>query len=462
MTIQRWPTLIILIILLVVTTVEAAPPGPNDFAYGLSLEVQGKSALWQLSLPATLYRRVTRPDLGDMRVFDAAGHVMPHTLQRPEAPLKPVAPPYAIPFFPLLTSAQGNDRAQTLRVRRDAQGRVVEIINDVVPTSPTAQVTAYLLDLGEPSNVPNMLTLHWQRQTDSGFSTVVHIDHSTDLIHWHPLVQKAILVDLQAGSASLIHRDIVLPKPPLAYLRLSWPQALRHVRLTAVQGSRRQARTAQPRQWMPIDGVRDRTAADTYHYDTGSYWPVDRMRVVFAEANRVAQIRLQSRLRPDDEWQQRFQGLVYALQSNDITVRNEPLAWPTTADRYWRLQIIGADKGEADRAPTLELGWIPHTLTFVAQGEPPYTLAYGSARVGPSEKPVATLLKTLGDARTSPLIKAARAGSERTLGGAERLRPPPAPVPWKQMLLWGVLLLGVAVLGIMVRQLYRQLKADTT
>jgi hypothetical protein len=457
MTIRRWLTLALL---LITTTGEAVTPAPNDFAYGLSLQVEGHSALWQLALPSDIYSRVTRPDLGDMRVFDAAGRVMPHALQQPAASPQPVAPPEAIPVFPLLTSRQGDDRAQILKVRRDAQGRVIEIINDAAPLAATAHVTAYLLDIGKSAQAPNVLTLHWQRQGDRGFSTVVRIDHSTDLMHWHPLVSKAVLVDLQAGNDTLIHRNIVLPETPLPYLRLSWPQALRHVRLTAVQGVLRQARMTSPRHWLSVHGVRERSDIDTYHYDTGGYWPVDRLRLMFAEVNTVVHLNLQSRLRPDDEWQQRFQGLVYSLQADDITVRNEPLAWPASMHRYWRLRIIGGDQGTTDRAPTLELGWTPHLLTFVAQGEPPYMLAYGSAQLGPSERPVATLLKTLGDARTSPLIKPARAGRVRSLGGEARLRPPRAPMPWKQMLLWGVLLLGVAVLGIMVQQLYRQLKAN--
>jgi len=457
MTVHGWLTLVLL---LIATTGEAAVP--DDFAYGLSLDVEGHSALWQLALPSDIYRRVTRPDLGDMRVFDAAGRVMPHALQQPAAAPQPVAPPEVIPVFPLLTARQGDDHTQTLKVRRDAQGRVTEIIHDVAPPDTLAQVTAYLLDVGKQAHPPNVLTLYWQRQTDRGFSTVVHIDHSADLIHWRSLVQKAVLVDLQAGNDTLIHRDIILPETPLPYLRLSWPPALRHVRLSAVQGMSRQARMTAPRNWLPVHGVKDRSVANTYHYDTGGYWPVDQLRVVFAEANTVVHISLQSRLRPDADWQQRFQGLIYSLQADEITVHSEPLAWPASMDRYWRLQIVGGDQATTDGGPTLELGWTPHILTFVAQGEPPYTLAYGSAQSGPSERPLATLLQTLGDAGTGPLIKAARAGRERSLGGEVRLRPPPAPVPWQQLLLWGVLLLGVAILGMMVRQVYRQLKANAS
>jgi hypothetical protein len=103
------------------------------------------------------------------------------------------------------------------------------------------------------------------------------------------------------------------------------------------------------RHWLSAHGIRDHTATNTYHYDTGSYWPVDQMWVRFAEANTVVHLNLQSRPCPDADWQQRFQGLVYSLQTAGITVRNEPLAWPTATDRYWRLQIVGGDEGTTDR-----------------------------------------------------------------------------------------------------------------
>ncbi len=451
-----------LVMMVVATTVSAQPPEPDDFAYGLSLEVEGQSALRQLSLPAVIYEKVTRADLGDIRIFDAAGHVVSHALQRPKTAIEPAAAPVTVPFFPLQASRPGRGHEQTSQVRRDSQGRIIEIINNVTPATPSTQVTAYLLDVSGLARPPSALTLHWQREHDSGFSTAVRLDHSADLTHWQPLVRQAALVDLRADSYTLRHRDITLPKPPAAYLRLSWPKALRNVRLTAVQGIFRQARLQQPRHWTQIHGTPDTTEANTYHFDTGGYWPVDQMRVAFADVNMVADVRLQSRPTLEAKWRQRFHGLVYTLQAGELTVRSEPLALPITTDRHWQLQIAGGDRGSTDRLPILEFGWVPHTLTFVAQGEPPYTLAYGSTRIGPSERPVATLLKTIGDAKASPLIKPVQVGGALTLGGAERLRPPPVPVPWKRLLLWGILLSGVVVLGVMVQRLYRQLNTDTS
>jgi hypothetical protein len=47
----------------------------EDFAYGMELTVSGKNAMYSLTLPADIYKGCTRPDLGDLRVFNAHGGV---------------------------------------------------------------------------------------------------------------------------------------------------------------------------------------------------------------------------------------------------------------------------------------------------------------------------------------------------------------------------------------------------
>ena len=70
----------LLIVCLLSAPAQAGPPHPTDFAFGLPVETEGEAALWRISLPETVYRHVTRADLGDLRVFDRAGHTMPYTL----------------------------------------------------------------------------------------------------------------------------------------------------------------------------------------------------------------------------------------------------------------------------------------------------------------------------------------------------------------------------------------------
>lgn len=54
---------------------------PSDFAWSLRIEADGSDDSYQFDLPAAVYRGIARRDAGDLRVFNAAGEVVPHGLQ---------------------------------------------------------------------------------------------------------------------------------------------------------------------------------------------------------------------------------------------------------------------------------------------------------------------------------------------------------------------------------------------
>ncbi|MCI5147102.1 MAG: DUF3999 family protein, partial [Candidatus Electrothrix sp. AR3] len=60
-----------------------SPLVQENFAFGLHLTVNGSNAVYGLLVPAQVYQASTRPDLGDLRVFNAQKPV-PHLL-RPQA-----------------------------------------------------------------------------------------------------------------------------------------------------------------------------------------------------------------------------------------------------------------------------------------------------------------------------------------------------------------------------------------
>ena len=57
----------------------------QDFAYGMPIEADGEAALYEIEIPAAVYRTVTRSDLGDIRVFNGQGEVVPHALKQSAA-----------------------------------------------------------------------------------------------------------------------------------------------------------------------------------------------------------------------------------------------------------------------------------------------------------------------------------------------------------------------------------------
>ena len=55
----------------------AIAEAPGDFAFGIPLETVATEALFDVEVPAAVYAGVVRADLGDLRVFNAAGEPVP-------------------------------------------------------------------------------------------------------------------------------------------------------------------------------------------------------------------------------------------------------------------------------------------------------------------------------------------------------------------------------------------------
>jgi hypothetical protein len=136
-----------------------------------------------------------------------------------------------------------------------------------------------------------------------------------------------------------------------------------------------------------------------------------------------------------------------------------PIAYNT--DRFWLVRIDRGTSGLGARAPKLTLGWVPHELVFIARGEGPFQLAYGSAVALPAQAPVESILPEIAtpDAASNRVkVAAARLGPQTVLGGDARRSPAPPPFPWKSVLLWIALALGVGVLAFMAIRLSRETK----
>jgi hypothetical protein len=115
----------------------------------------------------------------------------------------------------------------------------------------------------------------------------------------------------------------------------------------------------------------------------------------------------------------------------------------------------------------LGAGWVPDRLVFAARGAAPFQLAYGSRDAKPAAFGIATLIPGYKDeagldlGSTQPAaqpaaiaIGAARTAAPQPLGGEAATRE---RIDWKRWVLWGSLVLGVAVLGLMAFRLGRQM-----
>lgn len=428
----------------------------SDFVYGYTLEVDGDGAIYSLTLPKAVYRGLTRADLGDLRVFNSEGVAVPHHIKRAEQQTRKAVAAKKLPFFPLYADANTVDSAEqgNVHIVTDDNGTIIDINYGKMNGSNSRRITAYLLDCSQLSQAPDALTLSWP-DDETGFVLNAEVEGSDDLSHWQPLIVRKTLSDLKYNSHTLIQRRIDLPVRRYKYLRVSW-LGNTSIRLNSVEAQFPPSYQAQDRQWSSFNVTDADRQNKSYYFDTHSVLPADRVNIDLPQRNTLVRVALSSSATRKGPWRLRYQGLLYDLRIKGDELRTPAQVMTVDTDRYWRLQILSKEE-QLQGKPVLRLGWVPEKLYFIAQGEAPFTLAYGSARVGPADTPLAQLLSMdkLRDQRQ--FVKPAQLGSRIELGNKDKLKPLASPPDWKKIILWLVLVLGVAILAFMAWRLYKQM-----
>jgi len=448
------------------TGLVLAAEKPADFAYGITLEADGKEAIYEVALPAAVYRGVYRADLGDARVFNGAGEVVPHAWRpRRTAETEP-AKPVALTLFPLKAEEGASVDAISIRVRRGRDGRSsVDVASGagVARKGGQKRTIGYFVDLTAMDSALRAIDLDWQAMPD-GFAGKLRVDASDDLASWRTLAAAAPLVSLEVGGQRLQQKRIELPQQKVKYLRLSWAQAGAAPELTSASGEPVGKTVEAPREWTQAEAAKGGKPGE-YRFDLRGRYPVDRVRLQLPEANTVVQVELLARDRAEQPWRSISRGVAYRLRRDAGEIASPDIAVGTTTDRHWMLRVDQRGGGVGSGAPKLEAGWVPHGLVFAARGEPPFQIAYGNRDAKPAAYAIQTLVPGYDGAR----IRTAKAGAQQTinvsgakaleqkeLGGEARLKE---QVDWKRWSLWGALGLGVVILGVMAWRLMRQMDA---
>jgi hypothetical protein len=429
---------------------------PADFAYGRELNVgEGREGVYAFTLPADVYRHLARSDAGDLRVFNSAGASVPFTLRRPRAEASIMR--VTVPYFPIYSASGRVPERMSIRVEKDAHGSITTVTTRD-GSSDTRRLAAYLLDTTALTRPVRALEFDWTKAPRS-FLGHVTVEASDDLARWSPIAVKASIADLAYNGERVEHRRIELPGRVAKYLRLTWPDREPMPTITAVHADL-EGDVAEQRVWVRLDVEPAHGPPGEYEFVFPGRLPADRARIVLPQSNAVVRVALAARDNARDPWHPRASGLAYRLNLSGAMFEHSELAvFAPAGEQYWRLQVAPPDVFAAG-LPLLELGVVPSQLVFVAQGPGPYTLAYGASDVDPVSFPLDGVLADLDRSRSMPIASVQSVGTEVLLGGGAKLEAQPS-WPWKQRVLWAVLLMAVALLAFMARRLYVQMGAES-
>jgi len=451
----------------------------RDYTHTIPLNVSGKQGVVGFRLPQAVYLHAHSADLNDVRIFDATGAKLPFALQVPQLQAHMERQSLPVKIFPVTSSqpSSASGGAIDLDIRTGADGTLLSVKtkagNGAKMPAQNAHLVGLVLDArqfdqaGKPIEKTLIDALHFSlpAQTTS-YSAQVWLEVSEDLTQWDTIGAAELSWLVNTDTQTLANDRLEFEPRSFRYARLTWRngEPLQFAAITAE--SVVQTQDAPVIEKLVLQPSPGKEAQDLV-YKAAIAIPVEKIGLQFTEENVVLPADL---------------GSYYELPSRQI---GQPTTWrfePWTRATFYQITQAGQVRRSGDISvslthadewvlrpqvatntkPTLSIAWQPAAVIFLASGKGPYTLAFGRDKVksatldlsqvapGFTVPELAKLEQAVAGPMQTQQVQASRQDSDAAVASAS--------AKTKTWILWGVLLLGVAVLGALTWSLLKEMK----
>jgi len=432
----------------------ADQPRMNDYAAGMTIAVPSDRPVVEIVLPDAVYLSITRTDLADLRVFNRDGNAVPHAVCSSDVALAPTTIREQLSIFQVRTPPNSTDGTRV--DVQTAAGTQVQINEAAAKASGESALGGHVIDARGIAGELNAIEFEWS-SPDGASEARVQIQSSEDLDAWQTVVAGSTLLQVTEGNVQLRRKTVPLPQRRYSYLRVRRTDGGPALSVDSAQGIAVSRGEAIDPIWFAAD-AKPASGERSLPFTTQRLAPITYARLRLAEPNSSVRIVLESRDDDQSPWRRQWTGEFYSIVANGEQRGSPPAEFIRTWDRHWRVEPVRPGDPFYDTT-VLELGYRPAKLRFLAQGAGPFTLAYGSRRAEPA--PAQSCDRLLADVKPKDLVNLivqATASDPHPLGGETALKPLPKKTPTRLVVLWGVLIGGVALLISMAVSLFRRLK----
>ena len=427
-----------------------AASSPHDFARGFQVSADSNQPLIEVALPDEVYEVATTPSLNDVAVFNADGSEIPHAIcPAPEVEPEQIAQ-QSLPIFESNTS-----ETERVGTNVDVQTTSGTRVNVGEQNAKANAETRFLIDARGSQAPIRAITFDWS-SSDHASEVRVSIESSSDLDEWHVIIPRTTLIRAN-GSQNQLRRDRVeLPATRYDYLRVRRVDGGPSLQLQSVIAEVVTIPAAIEPIWIVAQPQRSTSDSDLlFDFDRVAPIRFVRLRVPLDNYSLAAEIA--TRADEKKPWTTRWKGEAYVVTAGNERRESDPARVDNVTDRHWRVRLT---RGAAPNV-SLELGYRPSRVEFVTQGAGPYTVAFGSRRAEQlATVACGSLLANMPAAERTKLIAAGTATASSELGGEAVLQPAPRKTPTRLIVLWGSLVVGVAILVGMALSLVKKLRHD--
>jgi len=410
-----------------------------------------------LTLPFEVYRDA-RPDLGDIRIFNASGEAMPVAFAGMPDPEKVAPVTTKLAIFPLYEAPRGQEsQSIDVRVKSNADGTIVSVRSAPRAGAPPAQQrpVAWLLDASQLKEPIRHLVIDWNAGPGTEVARVT-VEGSEDLRYWSPIASGAPLLRVEQGGQVLAQRKVDVRSVKPKYLRITSDR--REFVLKDVQAESPTSVRPVARATGAAAGTQGTKPGD-YVFDLGARLPVESVRLKLGAANSIAPVTILASDDPKKEPNRVTSATFYWLVRDGADIQSPAVDIGRYTARYWVARLDPNSPPPGGGAPTMEVEWRPAQLVFVARGDGPFTLAFGNPEAKRSVLDTRQLIP--GYERGMELKLAAAQVGTVTTGEikGDWVRSVTGGTSPKKLALWAVLIAAVIALGIMAWRLGSQMSA---
>ena len=452
---------------------QAAADANSPAAYAIRIPVTlaADAPLQRVMLPAEVLVRLQSPGYADVRLFNGAGQPVPMALAGVAAASAPEES-VTLPAYPILGAASTGTaglEGLSLRIEERQGQRVVQI-----DTASTAGATATQAVRGALLDARNVQLPVARMALDvdlpAGQPVTFRVQASKDLKHWQPLAETVLYrADAAAAPTApgrLGNEQIDLQRADLKghYLRVTWGDAavtLRGATLATSRSTGPRERVSASMATPALANPRELVFALPFAT------PVAALAITPPGSNVLIPVRVLGRNHREQPWSPLASAVVYKMATGGKEQASGPVELGGASVREIKIEADPKTPGFA-AAPALALQFEPAQLVFLASGQGPFTLAAGlpgATAAASAFLPLASLVPGYQPAQENQLPVAladvARAditGGQPADGALVPAAAASGGISTRSAVLWGVLLAGVAALGLMAWLLLRQTK----
>ncbi|QLN90729.1 DUF3999 domain-containing protein [Citrobacter freundii] len=438
---------------------NTATDAPADYATGVKLFTPGSEQWYSLPLPLAVYHEAVWPDLRDIRVFNRQGDVVPFTLLAEKAQ---ATSPKTIPLrlFPFDSTAQQvtptQDDERPAVLLRSKNGIEIRFESENQQSIGQSYLIALPDDVKETPSL-SQLRLIWDAPAKNWQGTA-SLYYSRDLRDWRLITGNAPLMDLTHSDDRLKMDtlgvdDLRMSADGVPWLLLILDSQSPAPNLSGVSGITRE----EPSLIRPVsmNAEAERIAGNQAIWRWSRPQPLTSLQVSLDNEG-VLPVELEWRKAEKEAWQPLTRTVLYNLEnqySDDIPLSGELVEAVRMTTLQARLPAtLPVLRGERDS----------YKVIFNAQGQSPFILAWGNKAAEPASISLAMLIPEALRKHNDPDKMSQAFEDERvTLGGEARLTATSVAEQqsqWKTLLVWGALILGVAVLALMAWRIWREVK----